>query len=82
MAKVTLFAESFVSSLYGSQKGKTYFTGLIKCTIRQLFNEFNTKQIQNYIIREKTKSIDGSGFCPNAPVTSVETLYYVFPAEL
>ena len=40
------------------------------------------KKIQNYIIREKTKSIDGSGFCPNAPVTNAETLYYVFPAEL
>ena len=31
---------------------------------------------------KKTKSIDGSGFCPNVPVTSVETLYSVFPAEL
>jgi hypothetical protein len=36
----------------------------INLTIRQLFNEFNTKQIQNYIIRKKTKSIDGSGSCP------------------
>ena len=25
---------------------------------------------------------DGSGFCPNVTVTSVETLCYVFPAEL
>jgi hypothetical protein len=28
-------------------------------------NEFYTKKIQNYNIRKKTKSIDGSGFCPN-----------------
>ena len=27
-------------------------------------NEFNTEKNQNYTIREKTKSIDGSGFCP------------------
>ena len=31
---------------------------------------------------KKTKSIDGSGFCPNVSATSVTTLYYVFPAEL
>jgi hypothetical protein len=37
----------------------------INKTIGQLFNEFNTKKNQNYIIREKTKSIDGSGFCQN-----------------
>ena len=50
--------------------------------ISQLFNEFNKKKIQNYSIRYKTKSIDGSEFCPYVPVTSVETLYYIFPAEL
>jgi hypothetical protein len=41
-----------------------------------------TPKIQNYIIRGGKKLIDGSGFCPNGPVTSVETLNYVFPAEL
>ena len=38
---------------------------------------------QNHIVwRRRKKSNDGSGFCPNVTVTSVATLYYVFPAEL
>ena len=40
------------------------------------------KTIQNHIVWKKTKSKDGSEFCPNVTVTSVQTLYYVFPAEL
>ena len=34
------------------------------------------------IVWKKTKLNDGSGFCPNITVTSVETLYYIFPTEL
>ena len=37
---------------------------------------------QNHNVWNKTKSNDGSGFCPNVTVTSVATLYYLFAAEL
>ena len=51
-------------------------------TLYYVFNEFNTKNIQNHMVWKKTKSNDGSGFCPNVTVTSVATMYYVFAADL
>ena len=45
-------------------------------------DEVDMKKIQNHIVWKTTTLNDRSGFCPNVTVTSVETMYYVFPAKL
>jgi hypothetical protein len=50
----------------------------INLTIRQLFNEFNMKKITSSGKKQSLSTGPDFVQMPNVPVTSVETLYYIF----